>query len=1332
MKDSRVAPAGLLSVHRSQRLLSALRDRIDQSTSKRDELLRAHVIEREAEEVEFADRQQQTTNQCRDLRRQTLDQWDASEEKLTAHYENQSVTGRTELNRIAVLFRRKRSEEEQNIQRKVDARHQAVLQQYENRKNQPGQQQRKEIKQIDESLRKVEQEIQWARELTVRRLDGLPDLGLPELGRSRGLAEKYGEAKPESVRHTTDAVARLTSRCEKVIAQMQSGAASKTVDSFYLPIGVAVFIVIWGIAAIAIGPDRKYLWAAAGIIPAGIIGFSIYLILLLPLKRMTRRLYPEAEGIRHAAHEVAEAGRDYSRRFAANASKELVERRDAHIAAAKRWQTEQLTDLDARIKQEEAAQRQSLIGQIQKIDQEYQANVATVEREMRGRADRAADSITDQIRQSEQSIQELREQRAAKRQKQLQYLAQRLKAGVRSSLRRIESAGDEVDERFPQWTQLIEQSRRGDHVDYLPMGELSIGGHLRELVSGASSKSEVSSGQGSASEPVDLEFGSVGLMAPEDLPDSLPIVLHRRIHNALLIRCDKSSMEAGVDLAHQVLWRLLSGAPAGKTQLTLIDPLGRGQHFTQFMALADHDPAMVGHRVWTTDDKIEARLAEAAHHAEDVLQSSLRDRFERIEDYNVLAGSMSQPYRCVVGVGLPSGLSREGYKHLRAVVESGLRCGIFTILICDRESPWPSDMPEPTGDRVLSINLDASGQPTVLVDDLDQFPFVPASNPTDSQRVDLVERIGRDAIEAARVEIPLDQVLADVGDGQGNSDEGLSIVVGSQGANRTLSLDLGQGVRQHVLIAGKTGSGKSTLLHSIITAGAYQYRPDQLQFFLLDFKKGVEFKLYAESNLPHVRVIGIESEREFGRSVMQRLDKELQQRGELFRDAQVQELSHYREATGKAMPRIVLVVDEFQELFVRDDRIASDCAMLLDRLVRQGRSFGIHVILSSQSLAGAYSLPRATLGQMAVRIALQCSDSDAALILADDNTAARLISRPGEAIYNDASGLVEGNQPFQVAWLENSRHREILKSVAARDEQESRNMPPPVVFEGNRPTTWSSGLAQAAAEFGQKEELSGLLGESVEIGPPVAVSLSRDAGRNILLVSKDDSRATCLASVVSGFIQCVRDLELVYFDGVRVDDGEPLAPWFESAGIDAKVVKQRDCESEMISIAKTVAQRIEADDSVDHQPMIIVIDPIERFRDLRQDEAISFSLDSAGVDTGSSALQDVLRDGPSVGVWVIATCGNMETVTRWLPRKSQHDFELRILGQMNQSDSSFLIDSPAASDLSAATMLMYDSADGRVTKFRQCALPEPDDVKSWLNETAKGSLKGGQGLGPEV
>ena len=68
------------------------------------------------------------------------------------------------------------------------------------------------------------------------------------------------------------------------------------------------------------------------------------------------------------------------------------------------------------------------------------------------------------------------------------------------------------------------------------------------------------------------------------------------------------------------------------------------------------------------------------------------------------------------------------------------------------------------------------------------------------------------------------------------------------------------------------------------------------------------------------------------------------------------------------MPRLMLLIDEFQEFFVAEDRVSTRASLLLDRLVRQGRAFGIHVLLGSQTLGGAYSLARSTMGQIAVRI----------------------------------------------------------------------------------------------------------------------------------------------------------------------------------------------------------------------------------------------------------------------------------------------------------------------------------------------------------------------------
>src|SRR5437660_3236418 len=143
------------------------------------------------------------------------------------------------------------------------------------------------------------------------------------------------------------------------------------------------------------------------------------------------------------------------------------------------------------------------------------------------------------------------------------------------------------------------------------------------------------------------------------------------------------------------------------------------------------------------------------------------------------------------------------------------------------------------------------------------------------------------------------------------------VPIGRTGATKLQQLALGKGTRQHALIAGKTGSGKSTLFHVIVTNIALWCSPDQVEFYLVDFKKGVEFKCYATHKPPHALVVAIESDREFGLSVLERVDDELRRRGDLFRQLGVQDLPGYKRAGGaEPLPRTLLIIDEFQEFFV--------------------------------------------------------------------------------------------------------------------------------------------------------------------------------------------------------------------------------------------------------------------------------------------------------------------------------------------------------------------------------------------------------------------------------
>ena len=1347
---------GLFGPDRQRRLLAGVVQR-SKRTGKDLAELRDRLTEQETQVAEKLDlRHSQTVGKCREQRREMLQRWDDAEEALTVQYETQTVATRDTLSQLTAKFRKKLADDKADIDRKVEARCDAVAHQYENRRSLPGQLMRKEHLQIDESLEPITEEIEWTRALTIRRLDQLPELPVDDPAADAN-DDRITLPTPTSVGEAIDAVAILTKQLKDSNRLMQSGAASKTVDSFYLPAGVAVFIVIWVGVITLIQPQQLLLWMSASIPVGGVIGFSIYGILLMPLRRMTRRFYPKSERIFREANRCAEAGRRIAKKVADETSAELIARRDAHLAAAARWKTEQTEEAEKRASEEYATAKGKLEAELKKIGDTFTANFNQIGTKMRGDADSLAESISQTLSREEAETSATRQTLAQQHEEELKRLENRLRSGMIHALQRIDLTRDRLADRFPTWSRVATSPMTQEaELPCLPVAELQIEKSLRQTLGLATPTASINNGHSSTGVAALANDSSADMNRPaiaqeeiaRSLPQAMPIVLHRRLHAGLIIETPPAFLDQAIDLVQSMLWRAISGVAAGRAKLTLIDPIGRGQNFSSLMAMTDHEPDLVGHRVWTGERQIEQRLGELAHRAEDILQVNLRDRFERIEQYNEIAGSLAEPYRLIAAIGFPESLTRDSYKSLKAIIDSSLRCGSWTILVCDPARPWPAEMPLPSA-RMLRLAIDDNGRWVHSTADFADLPLVPADSPPATLRPELVRKVGVAATRAARVEVPFGRILADETKPQNgkqndwggfaisdtptvhlpsetrDSAETLRIPLGVQGAGRIQSLQLGEGVKQHVLIAGKTGSGKSSLLHTILTAGAAFYPPDQLHFYLLDFKKGVEFKVYADLPLPHARVIGIESEREFGRSVLQRLDADLQQRGEWFRAAGAQELSEYRARTGNPLPRVMLVVDEFQELFVRDDRLAADCAMLLDRLVRQGRSFGMHVILSSQSLAGAHSLPRATLGQMAVRVAMQCSESDAALILSDDNTAAKFISRPGEAIYNDAGGLLEGNQPFQVAYLNSEHHSRWLSEIATRDAAGVAALPLPVIFEGNRPCRWVPQLAAAALQpHGAVADvtgtLRGLLGEAVEIGPPTTLVLTRESGRNVLVVAPPESTDGVLASIVAGAVAMARRthgaIELFYFDGSPIGQ-ESFSTWLDEAGIGPVVVKPRDSEQQIASIAEEVRSRVERD-RTDLPPKLVVINPLNRFSDFKQDESFSFSLDAAAKISGSAALQSVLRDGPAVGIFTIVCCSSAETVSRWLPRQSRHDLQQRIIGRVNASDSAALIDSAEAATLSPATMLIYDDADGTFHKFRACDLPSPSEVGGWLSSNS--------------
>ena len=803
-----------------------------------------------------------------------------------------------------------------------------------------------------------------------------------------------------------------------------------------------------------------------------------------------------------------------------------------------------------------------------------------------------------------------------------------------------------------------------------------------------------------------------------------PFALGFPDQGSVLIESDGSDDGAATRVLHAISLRLLASHPPGRASFVFIDPVGLGKDFAGLMHLADYEEILINHRIWTQSTHIEERLAEINDHIEKVIQMYLRDEFANITEYNEQAGTIAEKYRFVVIAGFPAAFSDTAAKRLLSIASSGARCGVHLLVQRDLRQAAP----DPALDdelRRTCLRLTAKDSGFHLTNARSGAGVVVFDPPPSLQdSITLVHRIGKASIDSNRVQVPFSQIAPPDGDEwKSTTSEELRVPIGRTGAKKLQMLAIGKGTRQHMLVAGKTGSGKSTLFHVIITNLALWCSPREVEFYLVDFKKGVEFKCYASKRLPHARVVAIESDREFALSVLQRVDAELKRRGELFRHAGAQDLGGYKRGGGtEAMPRSILMIDEFQEFFTEDDAVAQEASLLLDRIVRQGRAFGIHVILGSQTLGGAYTLARATLGQMVIRVALQCNETDAHLIMDDDNPAPRLLTRPGEGIYNDQAGALAANSPFQIVWLPEDERDAILDEVSAMASAAGDMPPPPIVFEGNAPADVRDNSALTALIHSRPVKrpraAHAWLGAPNSIKGPTEAVFQRQSGSHMLVIGQSAERSTSLLAITLVSLAAQYppgQAEFIVLDPHAAETGDE-GIFQRLAGILPNRVRiggPSDVADLLVGMAEDLAARAPSSGR-DAPEVFLLVHDLQRFKALRPDDEFRFSMDDEAKSSPSQVFAEILGEGGPSGMHVIAGTDTWNNVSRWIPRKLMAEFEMRVLFQMSANDSANLIDSPAATTLGLHRALFYNEHQGTLETFRPYAMPD----NAWIEELA--------------
>ncbi len=207
-------------------------------------------------------------------------------------------------------------------------------------------------------------------------------------------------------------------------------------------------------------------------------------------------------------------------------------------------------------------------------------------------------------------------------------------------------------------------------------------------------------------------------------------------------------------------------------------------------------------------------------------------------------------------------------------------------------------------------------------------------------------------------------------------------------------------VTPHALIGGSTGSGKSLLLKLLLM----QCKKKGAAVHICDFKGGVDFP-----PIWHEECDIITSENKL-LELLDTIVNELSARKKLLRDSGHANISEYNQGTSTPLQRIILACDEISEVLDKTGRSKEEKEFIskiegrLSIIARQGRAFGIHLILATQR-------PDATIlsGQIRNNIDFRvCGRADNVLsqIILDNTDAADKIEKNAQGKFLRNNGVV--------------------------------------------------------------------------------------------------------------------------------------------------------------------------------------------------------------------------------------------------------------------------------------------------------------------------------------
>ena len=628
------------------------------------------------------------------------------------------------------------------------------------------------------------------------------------------------------------------------------------------------------------------------------------------------------------------------------------------------------------------------------------------------------------------------------------------------------------------------------------------------------------------------------------------------------------------------------------------------------------------------------------------LQDELRDKMVKamgeygdVVSYNMSKHKVEVPYDVIVINDYQKSIN--DMRYMDALFENGSKGGIYFVLMNNLDSISERDFEAFLAKKDFYQELDAENY-----GDYDKKAYIRCTPILDNPI------LAKACFEYINSGAALQQVAAETVDHEAllssnfeKIDKAIVIPVGTSLQGELVNFTLDTVSHIHCFIIGQSGTGKSVFLHDVILGAMAKYLPRELELYLMDFKiGGVEFNRY--KNEKHVKALLVDnSDIQITLEILREISNKMRERGKLLRASGVSNIVEYNAMNpNKKMPRIMFIADECHVMFPtmnsKETKIYREISEILQKIAKEGRSQGVHLVLATQTIAQA-EISSEIVNNISDFYLLKCAPSDSErLVRGSVDTTSQL--KTGQVLHHD----IDSDVVFKSTYLPTPEAIEIIDKINAKTKHYENEQ---FYFVGSQIFEIDDEVKSLLTKRGNPTIA---FGRSIDTKmEPVVIPLRNEYADNVMLFGINDEEQvsrTTLASIKSLRLSD-KDVKIKVINCLSSEQRNTIDTLFdmEDNG-EIKILKPATCGSELRRIAKSIKDR-------SAEPTVLYIMGQERFRELRMDMEIpaddnkqeapaddfgfSANMFSSGGDEDFNSYQKVLeyilKNGAEVGVHVV-------------------------------------------------------------------------------------------------